>query len=118
MSEDHYFTSERYFTSHSAFSAVSPVGKGGACMCEMKRRAKFATVSGKSNSSTNPEALYRKYGFVGNDIWHIGSEREFCVLFAFFSESYDPFGRSFGGGGDSKGRPGSAGKISVWWTLI
>ena len=52
----------------------------GSCVVQelllrMKRRAKFATVSGQCNNSTNPEALYRKSGFVGNDIWHILSER-------------------------------------------
>ncbi len=34
-------------------------------------RAKFATVSGKVNNITDPEKLYRKCGFTGNDIWHI-----------------------------------------------
>ncbi len=33
--------------------------------------AKFATVSGKVNSLTSPEILYRKCGFVGNDVWHV-----------------------------------------------
>ena len=33
--------------------------------------ADFATVSGKVDNMTNPEALYRKCGFVGNDVWHI-----------------------------------------------
>ena len=52
----------------------------GSCVVQelllrMKRRAKFATVSGQCNNSNNPEALYRKCGFVGNDIWHILSER-------------------------------------------
>ena len=37
----------------------------------MKDVADFATVSGKVGNSTNPEALYRKCGFVGNDVWHI-----------------------------------------------
>lgn len=37
----------------------------------MKDIADFATVSGKVNNATNPEALYRKCGFVGNDVWHI-----------------------------------------------
>ena len=36
----------------------------------MKDIADFATVSGKVNNATNPEALYRKCGFVGNDEWH------------------------------------------------
>lgn len=33
--------------------------------------AKFATVSGKVNNPTTPERLYRKCGFVGNDVWHV-----------------------------------------------
>ena len=37
----------------------------------MKDIADFATVSGKVDNMTNPEALYRKCGFVGNDVWHI-----------------------------------------------
>ena len=37
----------------------------------MKDVADFATVSGKIDNETNPEALYRKCGFVGNDLWHI-----------------------------------------------
>ena len=37
----------------------------------MKDIADFATVSGKVDNPTNPEALYRKCGFTGNDVWHI-----------------------------------------------
>lgn len=37
----------------------------------MKDIADFATVSGKVDNLTNPEALYRKCGFAGNDVWHI-----------------------------------------------
>lgn len=33
--------------------------------------AEFATVSGKVNSPSSPEMLYRKCGFVGNDVWHV-----------------------------------------------
>ena len=33
--------------------------------------AEFATVSGKVNNQTSPEMLYRKCGFVGDDVWHI-----------------------------------------------
>ena len=33
--------------------------------------AEFATVSGKVNNVTSPESLYRKCGFVGDDVWHI-----------------------------------------------
>lgn len=37
----------------------------------MSGRADFATVSGRVNNTTNPEHLYRKCGFTGNDVWHI-----------------------------------------------
>ena len=40
-----------------------------------RKFAKFATVSGKVNNVTNPEALYRKCGFAGNDVWHILTKR-------------------------------------------
>lgn len=40
-------------------------------LAKMQGKAKFATVSGKVNNVTNPESLYRKCGFKGNDIWHI-----------------------------------------------
>lgn len=40
-------------------------------LLRMKDVADFATVSGKVDNLTNPEALYRKCGFTGNDIWHI-----------------------------------------------
>lgn len=40
-------------------------------LSKMKDVADFATVSGKVDNMTNPEALYRKCGFVGNDVWHI-----------------------------------------------
>ena len=33
--------------------------------------AAFATVSGKMDDPTHPEALYRKCGFVGQDVWHV-----------------------------------------------
>ena len=41
----------------------------------MKDVADFATVSGKVNNITNPEVLYRKCGFTGNDVWHILHKR-------------------------------------------
>lgn len=40
-------------------------------LSKMQGIADFATVSGKANNPTNPETLYRKCGFTGNDIWHI-----------------------------------------------
>ena len=41
----------------------------------MKNLAKFATVSGQCENLTNPEALYRRCGFKGNDVWHILKKR-------------------------------------------
>ena len=41
----------------------------------MKGKAGFATVSGQCNNATNPEKLYRKCGFTGNDVWHILRKR-------------------------------------------
>ncbi len=38
---------------------------------KMKGVADFASVSGKVDNITKPEVLYRKCGFVGNDVWHI-----------------------------------------------
>lgn len=40
-------------------------------LCRIAKKAKFATVSGQVQNPSNPEALYRKCGFTGNDIWHI-----------------------------------------------
>ena len=37
----------------------------------LKSKAGFATVSGQCNNASNPEMLYRKCGFSGNDVWHI-----------------------------------------------
>lgn len=37
----------------------------------MVGKAEFVTVSGKVNNETNPEALYRRCGFAGDDVWHI-----------------------------------------------
>ena len=51
-------------------------GLGQALVAELLLRlaviADFVTVSGKTDSETNPEMLYRKCGFKGEDIW--------CVL--------------------------------------
>ena len=33
--------------------------------------AEFATVSGECDNITDPERVYRKCGFEGNDVWHI-----------------------------------------------
>lgn len=37
----------------------------------MRDTAQFVTVSGQCRSPANPEALYRRCGFTGNDIWHV-----------------------------------------------
>jgi N-acetylglutamate synthase-like GNAT family acetyltransferase len=44
-------------------------------LIRMKDVADFAAVSGKVDNETNPEVLYRKCGFVGNDVWHILHKR-------------------------------------------
>jgi len=35
----------------------------------LEGRAEFTTVSGEVDNETNPERLYRRCGFVGNDVW-------------------------------------------------
>ncbi len=40
-----------------------------------KKTARFVTVSGRCENTDNPETLYRKCGFCGNDVWHILRER-------------------------------------------
>lgn len=49
------------------------IGKAMVCrvLSSMRGTARFATVSGKVNSSSNPQALYRSCGFSGDDVWHI-----------------------------------------------
>ncbi len=37
----------------------------------LRNKASFVTVSGKLDSAANPEKLYRKCGFQGEDIWHV-----------------------------------------------
>ncbi len=50
-------------------------GLGSFIVSELLRRmtgtAKFATVSGRCDDPNRPDALYRKCGFYGNDVWHI-----------------------------------------------
>lgn len=41
----------------------------------MKDRAGFATVSGQCDNPWQPEALYRKCGFAGSDVWHVLRKR-------------------------------------------
>ena len=45
-------------------------------LAKMRGVAKFATVSGKVNSPSNPAGFYRKCGFTGNDIWHVLTKKE------------------------------------------
>ena len=50
-------------------------GVGRALVLELLRQAPieagFAPVSGRTDSSSNPESLYRSCGFEGSDYWHI-----------------------------------------------
>lgn len=41
----------------------------------MRDNARFATVSGQCNNPKNPQALYRKCGFTGSDVWHVLRKR-------------------------------------------
>jgi Acetyltransferase (GNAT) family. len=54
------------------------IGLGKAVVNELlsrlKEKADFVTVSGECDNPTNPETLYRKCGFKGNDIWHVFRE--------------------------------------------
>lgn len=54
-------------------------GAAAALTCEalriMSTFADFATVSGECDNVTNPEAVYRKCGFQGDDVWHILTSR-------------------------------------------
>ena len=43
----------------------------GELLARGKAEASFATVSGKCDDPTAPEALYRACGFTGNDVWHV-----------------------------------------------
>lgn len=51
------------------------LGLGSYVVYELLRRmaknAVFATISGKCDDPTQPEQLYRRCGFTGNDVWHI-----------------------------------------------
>ena len=44
-------------------------------LLRLKKKAQFVTVSGKLDSASHPESLYRKCGFRGTDIWHILQHR-------------------------------------------
>ena len=43
----------------------------GKALKVMSDFAEFATVSGECDNTTDPESVYRKCGFKGDDIWHI-----------------------------------------------
>lgn len=45
-------------------------------LARLQGKADFVTVSGKIDNKTNPENLYRKCGFTGNDVWHILIKKE------------------------------------------
>jgi FR47-like protein. len=49
------------------------MGFGQKIVCELlsrlNKKAKFVTVSGECENPSNPEKLYRKCGFAGNDVW-------------------------------------------------
>ncbi|MHA2251126.1 MAG: GNAT family N-acetyltransferase [Candidatus Kariarchaeaceae archaeon] len=51
------------------------MGFGKIIVCELihryAKKAKFSTVSGEINNPTNPEMLYKKCGFTGDDIWYV-----------------------------------------------
>jgi len=38
-------------------------------LAELNTKAEFVTVSGETDNPANPESLYRKCGFKGNDVW-------------------------------------------------
>ena len=40
-------------------------------LCRKPAGARFATVSGRAGDRSNPEGLYRKCGFPGQDYWHV-----------------------------------------------
>ena len=44
-------------------------------LTRMKSKAKFVTVSGDCNNSTNPIDLYKKVGFVGDNTWYIAYKK-------------------------------------------
>lgn len=45
-------------------------------LVRLSQAARFATVSGKKDNPTQPEMLYRKCGFTGNDIWHVLTRKQ------------------------------------------
>ncbi|BCN30947.1 GNAT family N-acetyltransferase [Anaeromicropila herbilytica] len=43
----------------------------GDSLNRMQGKAEFVTVSGMVNNETQPEKIYRKCGFIGEDVWHV-----------------------------------------------
>ncbi|MGC9523031.1 MAG: GNAT family N-acetyltransferase [Anaerolineae bacterium] len=43
----------------------------GELLARIEGRVAFTSVSGRVDSATNPEALYRRCGFTGDDIWWV-----------------------------------------------
>ncbi|MCL2855487.1 MAG: GNAT family N-acetyltransferase [Defluviitaleaceae bacterium] len=41
-------------------------------LSRLKGQVDFVTVSGQVDNTTNPQGLYRRCGFVGDDIWYVG----------------------------------------------
>ncbi|MCI8443399.1 MAG: hypothetical protein HFG27_12855 [Provencibacterium sp.] len=64
------YTDERYFRLLHPLKNVRNQRLVNALLCRMQE-ADFATVSGKVDSFSNPERLYRRCGFQGEDIRHV-----------------------------------------------
>jgi len=45
-------------------------------LARLKSCADFVTVSGEVDNVTNPEKLYRKCGFIGDDIWFVNQRTD------------------------------------------
>ena len=45
-------------------------------LSRLKDKAGFITVSGEVDNPTNPELLYKKCGFIGDDIWYVFNKSE------------------------------------------
>ena len=44
-------------------------------LSRLEKRVNFTTVAGEADNPTNPEAMYRKCGFKGSDIWWMFEKR-------------------------------------------
>jgi hypothetical protein len=45
-----------------------------ALLSRLEQRAAFTTVAGIVGDRSNPEGLYRRCGFTGNDVWWLLSK--------------------------------------------